>query len=161
MFRQLLLIALLFTGFAACKPKPNEAYKYSEAITSKEGDLKYEIKFAEDRVKEFGAAQQFDSIAAVGEHMEKIVQKTIDEVDALTVPVAKGAGDFKAAAINYFKYIKSLYTGYKNAGNAKTDEERQEIGTELQKIIDKKMTILNVMQAAQRKFADDNGFKVQ
>lgn len=159
MFKQLMLIAFLFTGLVACKSK--SAFNYSEAITAKDKSLEIDVKATEDKVSKYGAAQQFDSVAIAGENMEKIVQQKIDEINALPVPKAKGAEEFKAAALTYFKFIKSLYTGYKNAGNAKTDEERQAIVTELQQIVGEKQKILSDMQAAQRKYAEANGFKVQ
>jgi len=159
MAKKLFFIALLFTGLVACKSK--SAYKYSEDIVTKERSLTTPIETTEDKVEKYIAARQYDSIAIAGEDMEKLVQQKIDEINSMPVPDAEGADDFKTASIRYFKYIKSLYTGYKNLGEAETEEARQEVVDELQKLVKDKPSVISDMQAAQRKYADANGFKVK
>ena len=159
MTNNLFLIVILLTGLVACKSK--SAYNYSQDIVSKERSLSSQIERTEDKVVKFVAAEQFDSVAIAGEQMEKLVQQKIDEIDAMPLPKAKEAANFKTAAIRYFKYIKSLYTGYKNLGKASTEEARQEVVSDLKKLIDEKQPVISEMQKAQGKFADANGFKVQ
>lgn len=93
--------------------------------------------------------------------MEKKVQKKIDEIDALALPDAKGASDFKAAALVYFRHIKYVYTIYKNLGKAETEEKRQEVMSDLQTLVAKNTMVTTTFQAAQRKYADANGFKLK
>ncbi|MFZ1264072.1 MAG: hypothetical protein WAT34_11250 [Chitinophagaceae bacterium] len=159
MFKKLLLIALLFTGLVACKSKG--AFNYSQTIVAKEKSLEPEIRATEKNVEKYLTAAQYDSVAIAGEKMEKLVQQKIDEINALSVPKAKETENFKAATIRYFNFIKSMYAGYKNLGKAATEEDRQQVIADLQKLVSEKQAIVDEMQKAQKKFADANGFKVQ
>ena len=159
MFKKLLLIALLFTGLVACKSKG--AFNYSQTIVAKEKSLEPEIRATEKNVEKYLTAAQYDSVAIAGEKMEKLVQQKIDEINALSVPKAKETANFKAATIRYFNFIKSMYAGYKNLGKAATEEDRQQVIADLQKLVSEKQAIVDEMQKAQKKFADANGFKVQ
>ncbi|MBL0274237.1 MAG: hypothetical protein IPQ06_14500 [Chitinophagaceae bacterium] len=159
MFKKLLLIALLFTGLVACKSKG--AFNYSQSIVAKEKSLEPEIRATEKNVEKYLTAAQYDSVAIAGEKMEKLVQQKIDEINALSVPKAKETENFKAATIRYFNFIKSMYAGYKNLGKAATEEDRQQVIADLQKLVSEKQAIVDEMQKAQKKFADANGFKVQ
>ena len=94
---------------------------------------------------------QYDSIALAGGHMEAVVQKTIDAIDALPVPKSNGVDVFKAAVMKYFKFFKSIYTVYREYGEAGTDEKRTEIMEELQKMVDQKQNVVDELQSAQRK----------
>ena len=73
----------------------------------------------------------------------------------------KEADNFKRAMLKYFQYIKSLYTNYKNWGNAETVEERDVIVLAIQKLVRDKEKVITEMQGAQRKYADVNGFKLE
>ncbi len=159
MIKNLFFIAVLFTGIIACKS--NSAHKYSEDIVVKEKSLTTHITATESKAKRYMDANQYDSLAIAGEEMERIVQQKIDEIDAMPVPKAKEAANFKTATLRYFNYIKSLYTGYKKLGKAQTDEDRQVVVTELQGLVGEKETIISEMQKVQTKFAEANGFKVQ
>ena len=159
MLKNLFFIAILFTGLIACKSK--SAYNYSEAIVAKDRSLTPHIEETEGKVGRYIAANQYDSVAIAGEAMEKLIQQKIDEINALPVPKAKEADNFKTATIRYFNFIKSLYTGYKNLGKAQTEEERQQVLTDLQKLVSEKPAVIADMQKAQGKYADANGFKVK
>lgn len=162
MLKKLIIIATLVAGMAACKPNNSKAARdYNNDIIAKENILEPDVMAAESNVAKYNEAGQFDSIAAVGEKMESLVQTTIDEINALPVPKAKGVDDFKAAMIRYFRFIKSRYTNYKEFGQAGTDEKRQEVLLKIQNMVSQKQDILNEMQAAQRKFAEANNFKLE
>jgi hypothetical protein len=143
----------------ACKSK--SAFNYSQDIVAKERSLTADINATEDKVEKFATAQQFDSVAAVSERMENLVQKKIDEIMAMKVPKAKEADNFRDAALRYFKYIKSIYTAYKEVGKAPTAEERAKLAEEMQEVAGKKEEVVSDMQKAQRKYAEANGFKVE
>ena len=161
MLRKLIIFATLVAGLAACKSKSKAAYNYSSDIVAKENSLRPEVRATESNVTKYYEAEQYDSIAVAGENMESLVQKTIDEINAMPVPKAKEADNFKAAVIRYFTFIKSLYTDYKEFGRASTDEKRQELMLDIQKIVSQKQGHLDEMQKAQRKYAEANGFKVK
>jgi hypothetical protein len=154
MLKKLIIIATLVAGFAACKPKSKAAYNYSNDIVTKEKSLRPAVMSTESKVKLYYGAGRYDSIAVAGEKMESLVQKTIDEINSMPVPKAIEADNFKVAVIRYFTFIKGLYTDYKEFGLAATDEKRQEIMQDIQKIVREKQENLNDMQKAQRKFAE-------
>jgi hypothetical protein len=159
MRKNVLLIVILVAGLASCKSK--SAFDYSQDIVAKEKSLAPQISTTEDKVGRFLGAEQFDSVAAAGEKMEKLVQTKIDEINAMKVPGAKEADNFKAATLKYFQYIKSIYTGYKQIGLASTADKRQELMSDLQELAGKKQEVINDMQTAQRKYASANGFRVE
>lgn len=160
MLKKIFFIAAL-ASLAACDSGKKGAISYNQDLIKKEKSLQPEVITTEDNVKRYYAAQQFDSIAIAGERMEGIVQQKIDEINAMAPPKAKGVDDFKAAVIQYFKFIKNLYTDYKDFGKAETEEKRQGILNEIQKIVAQKQEALDDMQTAQRKYAEQNGFKLE
>ncbi|MBK7433958.1 MAG: hypothetical protein IPI66_08705 [Chitinophagaceae bacterium] len=159
MIRNFALALLLVAGFAACKSK--DAFNYSQEFVKKERSLLPDINKTEDNVKRYIAAEQYDSIAIAGANMEKIVDAKLKEIRDEPAPKAKEADNFKEAGIKYFLFIKSMYTGYKDFGNAKTPEDRETEMNKLRELVDKKTDAVNDMQAAQRKYADANGFKLE
>ncbi|HEX7844829.1 MAG TPA: hypothetical protein VF476_03450 [Chitinophagaceae bacterium] len=151
-------IALLLT-LSACKSK--DAFKFSEDIVAKERSLKDDITRTETEVENYIKYELNDSIAAVSERMESLVNDKLEEIKAMKTPSAKGADEFKDAAIKYFEFMKSLYTSYKNYGKAATDEEKSKVVAEMQEILNKKDNAINDMQNAQRKYAKANGFRLE
>jgi len=159
MCKVILATALFVALFSGCKSK--SAFNFSEDIVAKEKSLMADIAITEDKVELYAAAKQYDSVAIAAASMEGMVQKKIEEIEALPLPKANKAAEFKAAALRYFTFIKSLYTGYKDWGNAATDEERAEIFTSLQKIDNEKEAAVDEMQVAQKKYAEANGLKME
>ncbi len=156
---RIILTALLVITLASCKSK--SAFNFSEDIIKKERSLIPFIEETESKVEKFAGAEQYDSVAAAGANMEKLVQEKIDEIEKMSVPKAKEADSFKKAMLKYFKYIKSMYTTYKEWGNAGSTEERDEIAITMQKIVKDKDNIIREMQAEQRKYAKANGFRLE
>jgi len=142
-----------------CKSK--SAFNYSENIVKLEKSLVPDMESTEKKVEKYINADQFDSIAPAGAYMESLVQKKMDEINKIPVPRAKEADNFKRAALRYFEYIKKMYTGYKNLGNAKAGEERENVIKDLQELIEGKQAAINEMQRAQRKYAEANGFRIE
>lgn len=161
MLKRMIIVAALFAGITACNSKSKSAREYNNNIIAKERSLQPEEQTTEDNVKNYFNAGQYDSIAVAGEHMERLVQKTIDEIDAMPVPKTNGVDIFKAAIMQYFKFFKSIYSIYKEYGLAGTDEKRTEIMTELQKLVGQKQQVVDDLQAAQRKYAKDNNFRME
>ena len=93
--------------------------------------------------------------------MEDKVDAELQELKNLAAPAVPEGEDFKKAAINYFEFMKSIYTSYKNFGLQTTEEKRM---AERQKILDlarHRENVLAEMQAAQRKYANANGFSLK
>jgi hypothetical protein len=161
MMKNFFLIAVLFIGFAACKSKSNAGLKYNQDIVAKDKSLQSEEQVIEDKVGRFYNGGMYDSIAVAGEHMEEVLQKAIDEIDAMPFPKAKGVEDFKAAALKYFKFRKSIYTVYKEYGQAGTDEKRVEMEAIRNKLVAQRDAVTNDMKNAQRIFSKANGFRME
>ena len=123
MFKKYAIIVLVIAGMMGCKSK--SAFNFSENIVAKEKSLVPDIQATEKKVERFINAEQYDSIATAGANMEALVQTKIDEIEAMHLPDANGADNFKNASLRYFMYIKKMYTAYKDWGNAKTEEDKE------------------------------------
>jgi hypothetical protein len=123
--------------------------------------LQVDEQTTEDKVTQFYNEGKYDSIGIAGEHMETLVQKTIDDIDAMPAPSAKGFEDFKAAVLKYFKFFKNIYTVYKEYGLATTDEKREELINEKEKLTGQRDDVVKELQNAQKIFSEANGFKMQ
>ena len=161
MMRKFFFIAALLTSLAACKSKSDAALRYNQDIVAKDKSLQSEEQVIEDKVGNFYNGGMYDSIAVAGEHMEAVLQKAIEEIDAKPVPEAKGILEFKEAALKYFRFRKSIYTVYKEYGQASTDEKRAEIEIIRNKLVDQRDAITADMQTAQSIFSKANGFRME
>jgi len=159
MLKKSALAFMLLLSLAGCKSK--DAFNYSQDFVKKERALIPEITSTESKVKLFLAAEQYDSIAAAGERMESLVNATLKSVKDAPAPDAKEGENFKEAVVSYFAFIKSMYTLYKDFGNAKTPEAREAEMEKLRAIVDKKRDAINAIQGAQKKYADANNFKLE
>jgi hypothetical protein len=158
MIKKLLIVLIVFSVFSACNPQA--AFNYSQNIVKKEQSLTPDITSTEQKVKVFNEKEQFDSIAVAGRRMEKLVDDRLNEIKEQPAPDVKEGPAFKDASIKYFEFIKSIYTGYKNYGNAAAETRQQEM-SKLQQMVLKKADAIADMQHAQRKFASANGFRIE
>lgn len=159
MYKIILSSALFILLLIGCNSK--SAYRFSEDIVAKEKSLLADITKTEDKVEQYAAAEQYDSVAIAAAYMEGLVQKKIDEIEAMPLPKANKAAEFKAAALRYFKFIKSLYTGYKDWGNAASEEVRAAIFEDLKQIDKNKEVAVDEMQIAQKQYAEANDLKME
>ena len=159
MIKKIFFCAIMLSVFAACNSK--SAFNYSQDIVKKEQSLVPDITDTETKIAGFLGNNQFDSIAVAGARMEKLVDGKLNELKDLPAPDVKEAAGFKDAALKYFRFIKSMYVGYKDLGNATTDDAREQIMNKLRNIVSQKTEAVNDMQRAQKKFAEANGFKLE
>ena len=158
--KQAMAIAfLLAITVVSCKFR--SALNFNEAMAAKEKDIAPAIQTAEIRIKEFYTAGKFDSVAAIGERMEKLLQQKVDEIEAMKAPAGKEGENFKAACVRAFESVKAVYSMYKRIGKATTAEARQKQLDNVQQIVKNKEEAVEDMQAAQKRFAAENGFKIQ
>ena len=153
------LIAFLFISLVACKSKA--AFDYSEEFVRKEQSLGPDIQKAEADVSAFNIKEQYDSIAVIGARMEKLFDIKLKEIEKEPAPDVKEGENFKKAGILYFKYLKSIYTNYKDYGNAKIPEERQQAVQRIKDNLAFKDNAIADITEAQQKFAKANGFKIK
>ncbi len=159
MNRKMLLPLIAVIMLISCNSK--SAFNYSQDIVKKEQSLLPDITSTEDKIRDFLSSEKYDSIAAAGERMEKLVDAKLNEIKDQPAPDVKEAQPFKDATLKYFRFIKSMYTGYKDFGNAKTAEDRESEMAKLRQIVNDKTQAIQDMQAAQKKFASANGFKLE
>ena len=159
MLKKLTFAIIILASLASCKSK--SAFNYSQNFVQKERSLNTDIESTEAKVESFVAKEQYDSIGAAGERMEKLVDVKIKEIESEPAPDVKEGENFKKAGLEYFGFIKKLYVGYKEYGYAKTPEERDEKLNNIKALVDKKATAIADIQRAQKKYADANNFKVE
>jgi len=159
MKRNFSIIIAALVLIISCKSK--DALNYSDKIVAKEKSLEAAIKDIERKVSDFNRENKMDSIVAVSERMVSLVDSKLTEIKNETVPNAKGAEDFKKAAVNYFEYIKEVYVAYLSYGKASTEEQKTIEVERIKDMVSKKEDIVRDMQNAQKKYADANGFKVE
>ncbi len=150
-------IAILSAGFASCKSK---AFEYSQAIVKLETDLRPTLQSGEESMKVLFESKNYDSMAIVSGQMESAVDDKLQELKKMEVPAVEHGQKFKNAAVQYFEFLKSMYTTYKEF--AKSTEEQRE--SERQKIVEmtgrfKKET--EELQAVQKEYAKANGFRIE
>lgn len=159
MYSRIFFLLMLPALLAGCKSK--SAFNYSQDIVALERSLEPDIEATESKVKRYYENSEYDSIALAGSGMEKKVQEKIDKLNAMPLPDAKGASEFKSATLRYFDYIKNVYSSYKKWGSAATDPERESALEKIMDLINGKDKVLQEMQKAQRKYADANGFRLE
>src|SRR6185436_12552076 len=144
-----------------CSCKSRTAMSFSETIVNKERSLQPEIIKTESKVKTFSDAGQFDSMAVVSEKMERLVNDRLEEIKKLKTPELEFADEFKNDAIDYFTYMKKVYTYYVKYAKAETDELKDKEMKNMQELVSKKDEVIQKMQSSQKKFADANGFRIK
>lgn len=155
---------LLFTAFslfilAGCNSK--KAFNFSEEIVKKEQSLKPVIEKAQADVAAANASGDYAKIAAVGKDMEKQMDERITEIKGMSVSGMKKGEELKAAAVEYFEFMKSVYTTYKKYGEATTDEARETERAKVIELSNGKMDEVQKIQSVQKDFASANGFTVK
>lgn len=155
----MLLLFVAVIGLASCKSKG--AFQYNQDFVDKENSMMPDIQKTEGDVAKFVAAQQFDSVAAAGQRMEKIVESKIEDIKKTPLPDAKGAEEFKAAIIRYFEYLRGFYVSYQSFGNAKTQEDRVAELDKIKESVAKKDQVIKDLRDAQRKYAAANNFQME
>lgn len=155
-------ICVLFLGVVALVScNTLSARKYNDMIVQKEKSLVPQLQATETGVAAFINEKKYDSVVAISERMEKSIDGVIADLNKTPVPSANGAEDFKKAYSEYFTYMKEIYTGYKNVGQAKTDEDRQKEAVKVMTLAQKRTVVLSTLQEAQRKFASANNLALE
>jgi len=155
-----IFFALIACNFLLLSCGSKNAFKYSEALAQKEESLKYDIEETESQVKKYFQDGMFDSMAAVSEKMVDLVNTKLQEIKDMKAPAVKESENFKTATIDYFTYIKKVYSYYVDYAKTESEDEKESKLESLKEFLGKKEQVLNTMRNAQRKYADANGFKL-
>jgi len=158
-FRTIFTIAVICFFAVGCKSKM--ALDYNNMIVKSQQSLANSMDQTEPQLKNYFANYEYDSIASVSSHMEAKIDSIINHIQKTPVPNVRQGANFKKAALNYFDYMKTIYTSYKNYGNETTPQGRI-IGLEvISRVTNEEDKVIADMQQAQRIFAKDNGFKIK
>jgi hypothetical protein len=155
------LLNLIPILFVLCSCGSKAALDFSETIVKKEKSLQTDIIKTENKVKTYYENHQYDSMAAVSEKMERIIGDRLDEIKNLKTPDVKLADEFKSESVNYFAYMKKVYTSYVQYAKAETEEIRDKEFKNLQDVVAKKDEVIRKMRDSQKRFAEANGFKIK
>jgi cytochrome c556 len=154
-------LTILFIIFLLTACNSKTALNYSEAIIKREKSLEHSIKETEDLVKKYISTTQYDSMTYVSAKLEKEIDEQLQAIKNEKAPDVKEGDNFKRASLDYFAYMKSVYTGYVKFSKAGSEDARQEVYKDLQSIVDKKTEVIKAMRDAQAKFAKANGFRLE
>jgi len=147
--------------FFAIGCKSKMAKDYSDMIVKKQKSLAQSIDESEPKMKDYFANYEYDSIASVSGRMLAKIESIISDIKSKAAPKVKQGDNFKKAALNYFDYMKILYTAYKNYGSQTSPEGRM-VGREvIARVTTEEDLMIAQLQEAQRIFAKDNGFKIK
>lgn len=153
------IAALLLISLVSCKSK--QALDFNDKIVKMERDLQPELTKTESDISAHYNKGDYPAIAATAAKMEGLVEKKLEEIKGLSTSGIKGADELKTAFIDYFTYIKKIYTGYRECGEATTDEDRQAKMAAVADMGSTQGQVISDIQAAQQKFATTNGFRME
>ena len=162
--KKLLSIALIFILFSCTSTKKEDAQtpmQFSEKIVSAEMALAEPLSKAEQTIRAQADSSNYKAMGETAERAEKLVQNKIDEIEKLSAKDFKGGDDFKRTAIDYFEYVKSIYTSYKKIGKAENEGVRLAETRKMDTVLATQQNVITMMQAAQDKFATENGFPIE
>ena len=157
--KTIVAIAIICFLGGGCKSKL--AVDYNDMIVEKQKSLGKSMDAAAPLLKNYFASFQYDSIASVSARMETKIDTIINEIAKKPVPNVKQGENFKKATLQYFDFMKSIYTSYKNYGLQNSPEGRQIQLQIMSMIINNEDKMIVQMQKAQQIFAKDNGFKIR
>jgi hypothetical protein len=153
------LMAVVFLFAAGCKSK--KAMDYNEMIVKEQKKLAQSMDEEAPELRNYFSNYQYDSIARVSSRMEARINIIINEINKTPVPNVSQGANFKKAALQYFNYMKSIYTAYKNYGMQTSPDGREIEMQVIQKMTSGEDQVIADMQDAQQIFAKNNGFKIK
>ena len=109
--RNVILLLLLTAVLFSCQSK--SAFDYSQRIVQMETELSSAISIADERVGTFLDNNQTDSAILVSEQMEELADNKLKEIQKLEAPNVEEGENFKKAAVQYFVYLKAVYSSFK------------------------------------------------
>jgi hypothetical protein len=137
------------------------ALDYNNMIVKNQQSLAKSMDATEPQLKNYFSNYEYDSIASVSSRMEAKIDSIIQNIQKTPAPKVKQGENFKKAALNYFDYMKAIYTSYKNYGSENTPEGRMIGVAVISRVTSQEDKAIADMQQAQRIFAKDNGFKIK
>lgn len=160
MSRKIIVAVFLFITITSCN-SGKDAFQYSEDVVEIERSMGSTIQETEALYSQYLTDAKYDSAMAVSNRMMKFVDGKIDELQRLKKPRAKEVDQFREAALNFFQYMRELYSTYAEYAKNATGDHVLEYQQKLEKMVNKKNNIIDAMQQAQLKYAKANGFRIE
>lgn len=154
------MVPLLFAFFlVGCQSK--SAFDYSQRIVQMETEFSSAISVADEKVGDFLDKNQQDSAILISRHMEELADSKLKEIQQLEAPNVEEGENFKKAAVQYFVYLKAVYSSFNKFTMATSEEEKEDERQKLARMVGQKEQITKELQQAQQKFAKANNFKIE
>ena len=154
------MVPLLFAFFlVGCQSK--SAFDYSQRIVQMETEFSSAISVADEKVGDFLDKNQQDSAISITRHMEELADSKLKEIQQLEAPNVEEGENFKKAAVQYFVYLKAVYSSFNKFTMATSEEEKEDERQKLARMVGQKEQITKELQQAQQKFAKANNFKIE
>lgn len=159
-FYKLLPALVIVFLLSACGSK-KKAFRFSEDIVAMETSLMPEIEKTETEVEQAIGRGDNATVIKSSSRMEGLIDEKIKEIEKRSVEGISHGEEFKKTCLHYFEYMKSIYTSYRQYGEAPTEEEKQKVAGDMMKIVNGKNLEISKLQSEQRAFAKANGFKIK
>ncbi|MFC4263063.1 hypothetical protein ACFOWM_09250 [Ferruginibacter yonginensis] len=157
-----LLVSLLLLGciyFTSCSTA-GEAKDYNDHLIATQTKILPMVTKTDVAIREHIINNQMDSVATAAAAMMQVINTEMIALQNEKVPSLVGAEDYKKAFVEYFKYLKNIYTSYKMWGKATTEAARTEAFTLIEKYENQEDDYLRYMQKTQKIFAEKHHLKV-
>jgi hypothetical protein len=157
-------LLLFVTVFAACRNEKKEeltALAFSERIVTLETSLGQPLSDGENLMRSYSESNNFPGMTQLAKSLEETVQSKITQIENISVSKMKGGKAFKKSALDYFGFIKSIYTTYGKIGAASSEGARLAAVRELGLLLNARQMVVDRMQQAQQQFALENNFNVE
>jgi|GEM_PF-694187 len=154
------MVVLFF--LTACKDKISmSAKQYSDEIARLEQSLAEPIRQTENAIKVYADSADYKDVSLAAQKMETLIQEKIDKIEKIDVTGFTGGEDFKTVAVRYFEYFKSLYTAYREIGDAPDEATRITASNRMNQILTAQEEVILRLQDTQVRFAAENGFMLE
>ncbi len=150
--------------FAACRNEKKEelsALAFSERVVTLETSLGQPLSDGENLMRSYSETNNFSGMTQLAKSLEGTVDSKINEIEKVSVSGMKGGKAFKKSALDYFGFIKNIYTTYAKIGEAGSEGARLAAVRELGLLLNARQMVVDRMQQAQRQFALENSFNVE
>lgn len=157
--KNITLLLLLAAALIGCQSQ--SAFDYSQRIVQLDTELSSAIAIADEKVGTFLDNNQVDSAIQVSQHMEDLADSKLKEIQKMEVPDVEEGENFKKAAVQYFVYLKAVYSSFNRFTMASNDGEKENERQKLARMVGQKGQVTKEFQAAQQKFAKANNFRIE
>jgi hypothetical protein len=156
-----IVFTVAIVGFFMTGCKSKKAINYNEMIVKEQRKLAQSMDEEAPELRNYFANYVYDSIVSVSSRMEARINAIVANINKTPVPDVSQGTNFKKATLQYFNYMKGVYTAYKNYGMQTSPDGREIEMQVIEKMTNGEDQVIADMQKAQQIFAKNNGFKIK